>query len=86
MLTTYNTTLPERVIVTRPGRRRSGLNQAQVSDRLGISQSDVSKLERRTDIRGSTLRDYLRAVEARLRLVAIDDAGEVELGLPESRR
>lgn len=43
-----------------------GLTQQAVADRMGISQSDVSKLERRKDLRLSTLRAYLAALGARL--------------------
>jgi hypothetical protein len=49
-------------------RGRAGLTQAQVSARMGIAQSDVSKLERRGDARVSTLRAYARALGGRLRL------------------
>lgn len=49
-------------------RLRAGLTQTQVAERMGISQSDVSKLERRTDVRVSTLRTYARAIGARLHL------------------
>lgn len=49
-------------------RLRAGLTQTQVAERMGISQSDVSKLERRTDVRVSTLRSYARALGARLEL------------------
>jgi hypothetical protein len=37
-----------------------------VAQRLGISQSDVSRLESRTDVRLSTLRAYASAIGARL--------------------
>lgn len=47
-------------------RVRARLTQAQVAERLGITQSDVSKLERRADIRLSTLRRYARAIGAQL--------------------
>ncbi|MGH7589503.1 MAG: helix-turn-helix domain-containing protein [Gemmatimonadota bacterium] len=47
-------------------RARAGLTQTEVAERLGIGQSDVSKLERRGDVRLSTLRDYARAIGARL--------------------
>lgn len=57
-------------------RRAGGFSQAQVGAALGISQSDVSKLERRTDVRVSTLRGYLAAIGDRLRLVAITPAGK----------
>jgi len=56
-------------------RARAGLTQAQVAERLGIGQSDVSKLERRTDVRLSTLRAYARAIGARLH-VGIRGSGE----------
>lgn len=51
-------------------RARAGLTQNQVAECMGISQSDVSKLERRADVRLSTLRAYAEAIGAYL-LVAI---------------
>lgn len=53
-------------------RQRRGLTQAEVSVRMRISQSDVSKIERRHDVKLSTLRDYLAAVDADIRVVAVD--------------
>jgi transcriptional regulator with XRE-family HTH domain len=47
---------------------RAGLTQAAVAQRMGIAQSDVSKLERRADIRLSTLQAHARAIGARLRV------------------
>lgn len=47
-------------------RARAGLTQSEVAERLGVGQSDVSKLERRADVRLSTLRAYARAIGARL--------------------
>jgi DNA-binding XRE family transcriptional regulator len=49
-------------------RLRAGFTQAEMGQRMGISQSDVSKLERRSDARVSTLRAYARALGGRLRL------------------
>jgi hypothetical protein len=51
-------------------RQRCGRSQAEVAHALGISQSDVSKLERRADIRVSTLRRYVAALGGELRLSA----------------
>lgn len=62
-------------------RRRVGLTQADVAARMGISQSDVSKLERRTDLKASTLRGYLAALGSPLRLVSHVGDVEIELGL-----
>lgn len=56
-------------------RRERGLSQAQVAAALGISQSDVSKLERRGDVRLSTLRRYVSALGGTLR-VSADFGGE----------
>jgi len=53
-------------------RRDLGLTQAQVARRLRMTQSDVSKLERREDVRLSTLLAYARALGGRL-LVTFDD-------------
>ena len=50
-------------------RARSRMTQSQVGARLGISQADVSKLERRRDVRLSTLQEYARALGATLRVV-----------------
>jgi DNA-binding XRE family transcriptional regulator len=49
-------------------RTRAGLSQQQVADRMGISQSDVSKLERRTDMKLSTVRSYVEAIGDHLEL------------------
>jgi DNA-binding XRE family transcriptional regulator len=49
-------------------RARAGLTQSQVARRLGMSQADVSKLERRSDTRLSTLHAYARALGATLRV------------------
>lgn len=51
---------------------------------MGISQSDVSKLEHRSDVRLSTLRSYVAATGGRLTLGVRypDEDGETELKLP----
>ncbi|MDI1296289.1 MAG: XRE family transcriptional regulator [bacterium] len=51
-------------------RTLAGLTQAQVAERLNIGQSAVTRLENRKDIRVSTLRDYLGAMGATLRIQA----------------
>jgi len=56
-------------------RARAGLTQTRVAERLGIGQSDVSKLERRSDVLLSTLRAYARALGARLHVV-LDGPGD----------
>jgi hypothetical protein len=51
-------------------RRSRGRSQAEVAHALGISQSDVSKLERRADLRVSTLQRFVAALGGELRLTA----------------
>lgn len=55
-------------------RRTAGLTQEELAVRIGISQSDLSKLERRSDVRLSSLEAYADALGGALRLV-IDLAG-----------
>lgn len=50
-------------------RRELGLTQVELADRLGMSQSDLSKLERRRDVRLSSLRGYAEALGGRLRVL-----------------
>ncbi len=59
----------------------SGLSQAELGQRLGMNQSEVSRLERRGDLRLSTLRSFVAAIGGRLRLVvtAPGRSGQVEL-------
>lgn len=52
-------------------RRNLGITQTELASRLRISQSDLSKLERRADWRLSTLRRYVTALGGDLRLTAI---------------
>lgn len=47
-----------------------GLTQQQVASRLDMTQPEVSKLERRADVRLSTARSYVRALGGRLVLAA----------------
>lgn len=69
-------------------RRRAKLTQTEVGRRMGISQSDVSKLERRGDVRVSTLQAYARALGGQLRisLRLPGESADHPLQLLESRR
>jgi DNA-binding XRE family transcriptional regulator len=69
-------------------RRSRGLSQAQLGRRLGITQSDVSKLERRPDVRLSTLRAAVRAMGGDLRIEAVfpdGTAARLNVGPPDPR-
>jgi DNA-binding Xre family transcriptional regulator len=67
-------------------RRELGLTQVEVADRAGMSQSDFSKLERRRDVRLSTLRSWVAALGGRLRLLFESDEEEREIRVPYRAR
>lgn len=50
-------------------RKAKELTQVQLADTLGIRQSTVAQLERRTDLLISTLRSYVEAMGGHLNLV-----------------
>lgn len=78
----------ERAVTLAEARRRAGLTQAQMAERMGISQSDVSKLERRGDVHLSTLRAYADALGVGLRvsLAVADDEEPRPLAHPALKR
>jgi DNA-binding Xre family transcriptional regulator len=60
-------------------RRGLGFTQVELAGRVGMSQSDLSKLERRRDVRLSTLRAYAAALGGRLRCMFEFDGNQVEI-------
>lgn len=56
-----------------------GCTQQQVAVRLGMTQPEVSKLERRADVRLSTMRAFVAALDGELRLTARFGADELSL-------
>ena len=63
------------------------LKQTDVAERLGISQGNVSRLERREDLYLSTLREYVEALGGELDLVArFPDGMTVRLDPAASQR
>ena len=62
-------------------RRSHGLTQVELGERMGISQSDLSKLERRRDIRLSSLRAYAAALGGGIRILFRSDATGAPLQL-----
>lgn len=51
-------------------RKAQQLSQASLAKVLNINQAAVSKMERRTDMYISTLRDYIRAMGGELEIIA----------------
>lgn len=60
-------------------RRALQMSQVRVAEQLGIGQAAVSRLERRTDVYLSTLRNYVRALGGDLRIVATFGSSEIEI-------
>lgn len=60
-------------------RRARQMTQERLAETLGMSQSEVSKVERRTDVYVSTLRRYIEAMGGELEIVARFPNGNVEI-------
>jgi hypothetical protein len=72
-------------------RKARQVTQEQVAERLGGKQVYISRLERRADVKLSTLRDYVRALGGDLQLMVTFPEGKTMaikgLGVtPEKRR
>ena len=64
-------------------RQARGLTQATIAKIMRVGQGEVSKLERRSDLYLSTLRDFLLAMNAELVLVARFPDGDVNVSLSD---
>ena len=51
-------------------REDRGVSQKQLADRLDVTQGNISKLEKQTDIKIPTLRKYIEALDGKLEIVA----------------
>lgn len=69
-------------------RKSKQVTQEQVAERLGGKQVYVSRLEKRADMKLSTLREYVKAIGGDLQLVVTFPEGSVRLraGAPSGRR
>lgn len=57
-------------------RKAAEMTQEDVAERLGGRQVYVSRLERRSDMKLSTLRDYVKAIGGQLQLMVTFPKGE----------
>lgn len=62
-------------------RKARGLTQAQLTDDLGMTQGEVSRLERRENLHLATLARFIEATGGRLRITAVYDDDEVDVGI-----
>jgi DNA-binding XRE family transcriptional regulator len=60
-------------------REAKDLTQMQLAEKLGIDQGAVSKIERRTDMYLSTLRNVIQAMGGQLELTARFPTGRVQV-------
>jgi DNA-binding XRE family transcriptional regulator len=60
-------------------REAKDLTQVQLAEKLGIDQGAVSKIERRTDMYLSTLRNIIQAMGGQLELTACFPTGRVQV-------
>ena len=70
-----------RVQTLRAIRRARGLTQSQISAQLEISQAEVSRMERRSNLQLTTLARFIEAIGGHLRITAVFDEQEVEIGV-----
>lgn len=62
------------------------LTQTELAERLGVTQANVAKIEKRSDLLVSTLRSYLGALGGEVRIVVSFHGREVELSLDALER
>jgi transcriptional regulator with XRE-family HTH domain len=67
-------------------RKQRKASQAAVAERLAVSQSNVSQLERVGDPRLSTVADYIGALGGRLEIAAVFDDERVTIAGPPTVR
>ncbi len=60
-------------------RKARDLSQVKLAEVLQVNQAAISKIEHRTDMYISTLREYLRAMGGDLQIVAKFPEGEVNI-------
>ena len=66
-------------------RKARGLTQETMADLLGVSQAEVSKMERRTELYVGTLRKFIEAMNGELVLAArFSDGVEIPIQLAEA--
>ncbi|MBP5957870.1 hypothetical protein PS718_03549 [Pseudomonas fluorescens] len=60
-------------------RQAKALSQATLAETLHVNQAAISKMERRTDMYISTLRNYIRAMGGELEIIATFPDGQIKI-------
>ena len=67
-------------------RKRLGRSQAEVATAIGTTQSGVSRIEYQSDMRVSTLNEYINALGGHLRLVVEHGTDDLDIVIPSLRQ
>jgi hypothetical protein len=70
-------TSPPESVRLRELRKEQGISQAELAEILNKQQGEISKIERRQDVKLSTLRDYITSVGGSLQVLARMPGGVV---------
>lgn len=62
-------------------RKARGLTQAQLTEELGMTQGEISRLEHRENLHLATLARFIEATGGKLRITAVYSDDEVEVGI-----
>ena len=60
-------------------RKAREMTQTKMAEILGVAQSEISKVEHRTDLYISTLAEYVRALGGELEIRAVFPDGDVKI-------
>ena len=67
-------------------RRRLGRSQSEVATAIGTTQSGVSRIEHQSDMRVSTLNEYVNALGGHLRLVVEHGTDDLDIAIPSLKQ
>ena len=60
-------------------RESLGLTQQQIAERMKVSQSDISRIENRVDLKVSTIKKFIGACGGEVEVNAITDKGKIRI-------
>ncbi|WP_419929630.1 hypothetical protein [Candidatus Poriferisocius sp.] len=79
-------TIPTAALALSDLRKRIGRSQAEIANATGTTQSGVSRLEHQSDMRLSTLVEYVTALGGHLHLVVEHGIDQIEIEIPLLRK
>ncbi len=81
MVETKVAAIGQRVHTLAALRKARGLTQAQLTEEMGMTQGEVSRLERRENLHLATLARFIEATGGKLRITAVYNDDEVEVSI-----